>query len=210
MAAFHLPSLFCFVTSAHPHQSITNGTHYRVAQRVPASQSLVDALQLLPHRARPTPSNPAPCTSLRPLHAVPCPLALPLSLRAPIPSAPSLLTSSIIHPSINHPVCLSRSSLLLRLDWAFAASGFGPGLGLNWAGLVWSDISTSAGCPAVARDFPLDTHTHLTHPLCLSPLPLLLDRFLDCLLLASNKTLCDTHRKKAAQKHSHRIPTHPK
>ena len=148
--------LFCFVTSAHPHQSITNGTHYRVAQRVLASQSLVDALQLLPHRARPSPPPPAPCTSLCLLHAVPCPLAL--AALAPVPSAPSLLTSPIIHQP-SRP--LSRSSLLLSRLVPLPLVEFD--LGLDCTGLVCSDISTSAGSSAIAHDFPLGTHT-ATHP----------------------------------------------
>lgn len=212
-------SLFCFVTSAHPHQSITNGTHYRVAQRVLASQSLVDALQLLPHRARPTTStlHPAPLCALCTRSPVPWPLLLSSHSLFSRPSHQLLPCShhpSSIHQSTIPSACLARPCFFvstgplqqvdfdLALDWTE----------LNLTGLVWSDISTSAGCPAVARDFPLDTHTHRTHPHPFSASPpsrySSIDFWIACCLLPTNH--CVTPVRMLLSKHSHRIPTQPK
>lgn len=137
--------LICFVTSTHPHQSITNGTHCRVAQRVPASQSLVDALQLLPHRARPsyTPLHPATLSALSLCLSAPSargPLSYPLVLAAlaPVPSAP-FPAHIIHHPSTIPSACLARPCFFSRLvpfcrrwisTWAWALTG------LDWTGLV--------------------------------------------------------------------------
>lgn len=145
--------------SSHPptHTNPSRTAHYRVAQRVLASQSSVDALQLLPHRAWPChpPLHPATLCAVCTRSPVPWPL-LP-SRAHPISSFPA----HIIHhpstiPSAVSLVPASSSRLGLCSRW----TSTWPWTALHCLGLVRSDISTSAGSSArmpVSRNFLLDT-----------------------------------------------------
>lgn len=110
---------------------------------------------------------PAPCDSLRPLPSARGPLSPgPCCSLAPIHPISSF-PAHIIHPSINHPVCLARPCFFLSTG-PLQQVGFDLALewsGLDWTGLDWSgQISRHllAGLP------PCDTFLS-THTLCLSP-----------------------------------------
>lgn len=130
------------------------------------------------------PLSPGPCCSPPTLFARPSHQLLPCSHHP-----------SSIHQSTIPSACLARPCFFvstgplqqvdfdLALDWT----------DLDWIGLLrYLDICWLS----CSRARLSSRHTHTSHTpspfSCLPAFPLLLDRFLDCSLLASNKPLCDT------------------